>query len=66
MKIFRFLADMLTEQEFFDLNYYPVSRFISNILRLAFEEGASMDSSNVTQLMSLRQFVYDSLDLKYS
>lgn len=37
-KIFRFLADMLTPQEFDQLSYYHVSRFISNTLKLAFEE----------------------------
>jgi len=39
MKIFRFLADMLTAEEFDSLSYYHVSRFIGNILKLAFEEG---------------------------
>ena len=37
-KIFRFLADLLTPQEFEQLSYYHVSRFIGNTLKLAFEE----------------------------
>ena len=37
MKIFRFLADMLTSEEFESLSYYHVSRFIGNLLKLAFE-----------------------------
>ena len=36
MKIFRFLADILTPDEFKNLKYYHVSRFIENILHLAF------------------------------
>lgn len=36
MKIFRFLADILTPDEYENLNYYHVSRFIDNILYLAF------------------------------
>ena len=38
MKIFRFLADVLTHEEFELLSYFHVSRFISNILQLAFED----------------------------
>ena len=44
MKIFRFLADMLSIDEFESLSYYHVSRFIGNILKLAFEE--KRDESN--------------------
>lgn len=39
MKIFRFLADMLTQKEFESLSYFHVSRFIGNILKMAFDEG---------------------------
>ena len=34
MKVFRFLADILTDSEFESLSYYHVSRFIGNILHL--------------------------------
>ena len=37
MKIFRFLADMLSFDEFESLSYYHVSRFIGNILKLAYD-----------------------------
>ena len=65
MKIFRFLADMLTENEFQQLSYYHVSRFIGNILRIAFEEG-TVDKTAMLNPVSLRQFVFNGLDLKYS
>lgn len=35
MKVFRFLADILTRDEFDAINYYHVSRFIGNMLHLA-------------------------------
>ena len=63
-KIFRFLADMLTHKEFEGLSYYHVSRFISNTLKLAFEDGQTKDKSPIGQ-ESLRQFLFKSLDLQY-
>lgn len=66
MKIFRFLADMLTTEEFNELSYFHVSRFISNILRLAFEESSeTVNSDRVLNPVSLHQFVCESLELKY-
>ena len=63
MKIFRFLADMLTESEFDSLSYYHVNRFISSILKLSFEHDDAKD--DVLNPVSLRQFVCSNLDLKY-
>ena len=37
-KIFKFLADMLSPSEFEMLSYHHVSRFISTILKMAFED----------------------------
>ena len=39
MKIFRFLADLLTSDEFESLSYYHVSAFISKILQLSSDHG---------------------------
>jgi hypothetical protein len=64
MKIFRFLADMLTADEFQQLSYYHVSRFIGNILSLAHEETSSPQA--ILNQVTLRQFVFDGLDLRYS
>ena len=61
MKVFRFLADMLTDSEFESLSYYHVSRFISSILRLSFEHKENPDA--VLHPISLRQFVCENLDL---
>ena len=44
MKIFRFLADILTEKEFTSLSYYHISRFIGKILKLAFSENSTKPS----------------------
>ena len=44
-KVFRFLADMLTPQEFEQLSYYHVSRFIGNTLKMAFEEAQTQASA---------------------
>ena len=35
MRVFRFLADVLTRDEFDKIDYYHVSRFIGNLLHLA-------------------------------
>ena len=64
MKIFRFLSDMLSPEEFESLSYYHVSRFISNLLRMAFEESKSRETSTLDKI-SLRQFICVNLDLKY-
>ena len=45
-KIFRFLADVLSPREFASLSYYHVSRFISNILKLSFDEGEEAQRSS--------------------
>ena len=37
-KIFRFLADILTAEEFENLSYYHVNRFIGKLLVLTYEE----------------------------
>lgn len=63
MKIFRFLADVLTPDEFQNLNYYHVSRFIDNILHLAFR--SSKKAIKELPQMSLRMFVCYGLDLQY-
>ena len=63
MKIFRFLADVLTPEEFELISYFHVSRFISNILQLAFEDNKT--NPKALSPVSLRQFVCDSLELGY-
>ena len=63
MKIFRFLADVLTHEEFELISYFHVSRFISNILQLAFED--SKASPQARGPISLRQFVCEALELGY-
>ena len=66
MKIFRFLADLLTSQEFNELSYYHVSRFIGTILKLAFEEGKDGEAQDaILNPISLHKFVCQALDLKY-
>lgn len=50
MKIFRFLADFLSAQEFESLSYYHVSRFITYLIKLATDD----PSSPIEQPVSLR------------
>ncbi len=64
MKIFRFLADMLTADEFQQLSYFHVSRFIGNILSLAAEDN-TLNSQAILNPVTLRQFVFEGLNLKY-
>lgn len=64
MKIFRFLADILTTDEFENLAYFQVSQFISNILRLAYEDNDEV-KGNVLNQISLRQFVCNALAMRY-
>ena len=63
MRIFRFLADVLTQEEFELISYFHVSRFISNILQLAFDD--SQTNPKALSPVSLRQFVCDALELGY-
>lgn len=46
MKVFRFLADVLSQAEFESLSYYHVNRFIQTIIDLS----SSDDSSTAPQL----------------
>mmetsp|Transcript_180 Transcript_180/g.324 ORF Transcript_180/g.324 Transcript_180/m.324 type:complete len:83 (+) Transcript_180:1615-1863(+) len=64
MKVFRFLADILTADEFQELMYYHVSRFISNMLHLALNTDENKLQAELPP-MSLRQFVCYGLDLPY-
>ena len=48
MKIFRFLADILSESEFDSLSYYHVSRFITCILNMC-NGVATVNISNVNE-----------------
>lgn len=54
MKIFRFLSDVLTVDEFYDLSYHHVSMFITKILRLAFEKDKFTEGRKASELISLR------------
>ena len=53
MKVFRFLADILTRDEFEAINYYHVSRFIGNILHLSCSADEN-DMKDALPQMSLR------------
>ena len=61
MKIFRFLADMLSTDEFESLSYYHVSAFINKILSVASDQRDSKPQKQQT----LRQFTCSALDLEY-
>ena len=57
---------MLTEHEFNYLSYYHVSRFIGSILKLAFEErDMKAAAEEVLNPITLRQFVFQALDMRY-
>lgn len=62
MKIFRFLADILTPEQFDCLSYYHVSRFIGYILKLTTDDGKHEALKNP---VSLGKFVCQTLDLMY-
>ena len=59
LKIFRFLADVLSPSEFKILSYYHINRFICTVL-----EGYARKTEERVN-MTLRKFVYDALDLDY-
>ena len=62
-KIFRFLADILSQEEFENLSYYHVSRFIGKLLILTFEseKAGAIHSTPI----GMRLFVSEALDLQY-
>ena len=61
MKIFRFLADMLSPDEFESLSYYHVTAFINKILSVASDQRDSKPQPQQT----LRKFTCEALDLEY-
>ena len=73
MKIFRFLADVLSQHEFDSLSYYHVSRFISTMIQINGTTTSQQPSDRLPAhlldsslgQMSLRQFVCNALDFSY-
>ena len=59
MKVFRFLGDILYEQEFDSLSYYHVATFVKRVILDSESEQTKFEP------MSLRQFVCQALDLRY-
>ena len=66
MKIFRFLADILSRTEFDALSYHHVSKFISIILAIGTtsdEESQKPKFFENEPPMSLKKFICNALDL---
>jgi len=64
MKIFRFLADILSINEFDSLSYYHVASFIQRVLKAISEADSDVTAKSKSKV-SLRQFVCKALDLHY-
>lgn len=63
-RVFRFLSDLLTPEEFQELSYYHITRLITRINEVSSID-AALGKPASQKPPSLREFIYQALDMDY-
>jgi len=59
-RVFKYLMETLNEEEFAMLSFYSVNRLIDTVFKTKIQKLVN------TERMTLRQFIYNALDLNYT